>query len=189
MISKSLWRWPSFWASIRCVRKIHPWTASSSTWRCCSSPPLFLECIKGWKSKTKVRFKKKSLNGTHLGVPSNNANGWWTCGIFLVFNVHCLGPSAIWWPPEIGNKTWEKCRLSITDVFSFTVYSAGVSQNWSNEHPFPVAVRCEHRNWEQSYFQGLAFFKAYPRKLTYLLKIDGWKMMFPFKTVPFQGTC
>ena len=29
------------------------------------------------------------------------------------------------------------------------------------------------------------------RKLTYHypLKIDGWKMKFPFKMVPFQGTC
>ena len=27
------------------------------------------------------------------------------------------------------------------------------------------------------------------RKLTYPLKIDDWKMKFPFKMVPFQGTC
>ena len=28
----------------------------------------------------------------------------------------------------------------------------------------------------------------YPLKLTYPLKIDGWKMKIPFKMVPFQGT-
>ena len=28
-----------------------------------------------------------------------------------------------------------------------------------------------------------------PRKITYPLKIDGWKMRFPFTVVPFQGTC
>ena len=45
----------------------------------------------------------------------------------------------------------------------------------------------QNKHWRlQSLAQN---FNLLPEKLTYPLKINGWKMTCPFEMVPFQGTC
>ena len=89
------------------------------------------------------------------------------------------------WP--LWGSNFPPCRCEACPVKTFAsgylgrwlVVAPGLGKIWLNDLGI---ITCLRRN---SFSQ---FIGTPPEKWTYPLRIDGWKMTFPFKMVPFQGT-
>ena len=111
----------------------------------------------------------------------------------------------------LGNPNYTptyKCRENLVYLFflgggATGLLVLGISSRWkSSDYPAGWLRRCNVWRWRcwgapwnpPGEELGLLVFKvpksqANPWKPTYPTKMDGWKMKFAFKTVPFQETC
>ena len=101
---------------------------------------------------------------------------WW---VFLGGCFTCPCPPPFWFalPPWPGSNG--KAELIVACFLLETVFVS----RWIVTH------RQKARCFEMVSVQGPNINTYRPWKLTHPLKIDGWKMTFPFKMIPFQGTC